>query len=227
MADKSKKEPPKQKKRKTDELDTVTEAAADGGKTIETATPSNNLAMTPVVTLDGTTPSTSNSKTNVSENTEGRLKYISDFNVPAFRILRKLVKAGTRAKHNHDTLKKALDENRLPRGLCPKKIPLNIPDMQIKHQLEWEKAHSDLNRTLTEILKNHWQERYILLERQYQETLKPIEDRGNKKETAHITALLKKSEDETIEALKERDEKKKIQKEPGVEEEEKTPSEKQ
>ncbi len=212
------------KKRKTDgqaEKPKKDSAPQKGGKNQDTPPPSNGEQSTEV-TLDGAladTTDTAKSNTNITAEQQPT-PHISDFNVPAFRILRKLLKAGVRAHHNKTTLEKALEENRLPRGLCPKKIPLNIPDVPIKFQLAWEKAHSDLNRTLTEILKNHWTERFELLNEQYNATLNPLKERSSQLETTHIESLLKKSETETLELLKNKDEKKKVPKTDTVEEEE-------
>ncbi len=221
MADKNKTKPSTlQKKRKidgTDKEDSPNPDQAEGGNPADITPPSNGEQSSEPT--DGAIPETAKSNTNVSANNIPA-PHISDYNVPAFRILRKLIKAGVRAKNNYCTLSKALEENRLPRGLCPKKIPLSIPDVPIKFQLAWEKAHSDLNRSLTEILKEHWLERGKTLEVQYKETLIPLQERSSAVEVAHILSLLKKSEDETLEELKAKDAKKKIPKTNTVEEEE-------
>ena len=205
MADKNKLKPGTlQKKRKVDETekdDRPDPDQAQGGNPATAPPPSNGEQSSE--TVDGAIPETAKSNTNVSAADTPAL-HISDYNVPASRILRKLIKAGVRAKYNHGTLTRALEENRLPRGLCPKKIPLNIPDVPIKFQLAWEKAHSDLNRSLTEILKDHWFERGNLLEEQCNETLTPTRERISVVEVTHILSLLKKSEDETFEELKTR-----------------------
>ena len=227
MANEDKNNP--QKKRKTGgpeksaEIDPKTPSSS-GGKDSAQPPPSNGEQSTAQPTIDGASPSSANSKTNLSVN-DKPAQHISNYNVPAFRILRKLLKGGARAKQNFQTLEQALTENKLPRGLCPKKIPLNIPDVKIKHQLSWEKAHSDLNRTLTEILKEHWQERYKLLQQQYNETLTPLQDRSTREETDHILQLLQKSEEETLEQLRSKNEKKKIPKENTVEKETETTTE--
>ncbi len=223
MADKDKDKNNPQKKRKTfgtggnEEKDPKTPSSS-GGKETAQPPPSNGEQSTAQITLDGAAPTTAKSNTNLTEVSKP-VPHISDYNVPAFRILRKLLKGGARAKQNFQTLETALNENKLPRGLCPKKIPLNIPDVPIKYQLAWEKAHSDLNRSLTEILKQHWEERYQLLERQYNETLTPLKERSSGEETDHILQLLKKSEDETLELLRSKNEKKKVPKENTMEEE--------
>ena len=212
------------KKRKTDgqaEKAKKDSTTTKSGKSPETPPSSNGEQSTGDETIDGTVATTAKSNTYISADTQPT-PHISDFNVPAFRILSKLLKAGVRALHNKNTLETALKENRLPRGLCPKKIPLNIPDVPIKHQLAWEKAHSDLNRSLTEILKDHWSERFELLNEQYNATLTPLKERSSQLEVAHIETLLKKSETETVELLKSKDEKKKIPKKVTMEEEENT-----
>ena len=88
--------------------------------------------------------------------------------VPSFRIIRKQVKALTRAKYNYDTLDLAIKEHRLPKGLSPAKIPLKIPDVSTEIQLNWERAHIDLNKTLTELLKKHWANRNTQLTKEYE-----------------------------------------------------------
>ncbi len=227
MADDDKNNPQKKRKmggpEKSRDKDPKT-GSSSGGKDIAQPPPSNGEQSTALPTVDGTLPSSAKSNSNLSAS-DKPAQHISDYNVPAFRILRKLLKGGARAKQNFQTLEQALKENKLPRGLCPKKIPLNIPDVKIKHQLAWEKAHSDLNRTLTEILKEHWQERYELLQQQYNETLAPLQERSTREETDHILQLLQKSEKETLEELKSKNEKKKISKENTMEKETETTTE--
>ena len=97
-------------------------------------------------------------ETEASEQTKKTL--ISKNNVPAFRILHKLSKHVVRAEHNVNKLVKLLEEKHLPKGLSPKRSPLNLPDMPIEIQLKWEKAHVELSRSFTEILREYWTKRF-------------------------------------------------------------------
>ena len=130
-----------------------------------------------------------------------KITRISQDNVPSFRILRKVAKALTRATYNKETLETALREKRLPKGLSPSKIPLKIPDVSIKTQLAWESAHVELNKTLTNILKNHWEERCKLLAEDYEKTLKGIRNRSKPEEVQFILNLILQYQTETVTAL--------------------------
>ena len=64
-----------------------------------------------------------------TSNEETTQKRISEFNVPSFRVLGKICKARVRAFENKRMLDLALEENRIPKGLIPTKIPLKLPDV--------------------------------------------------------------------------------------------------
>ena len=144
--------------------------------------------------------------------------------MPGFRILRKVAKALTRAKYNQKTLQDAIDEKRLPRGLSPTKIPLKLPDVTVETQIAWEEAHTDLNRSLTIILKNHWEDRSRKLAIDYENTLENIRRRGPAEEVTFILKLINQYETETLETLNARTSKKISQKK-DVDTEEKTTEE--
>ena len=128
--------------------------------------------------------------------------------VPSFRIIRKQVKALTRARYNHDTLDSAIKEHRLPKGLSPTKIPLKIPDVSTEIQLDWEKAHIDLNKTLTELLRKHWANRIMKLNEEHDNTLDHIRKNSDPGVLNHILRLLNQYKTETLAELDERMKKK-------------------
>ena len=128
--------------------------------------------------------------------------------VPSFRIIRKQVKALTRANYNYDTLDNAIKEHRLPKGLSPSKIPLTVPDVSTKIQLAWEKAHVDLNQRLTDLLGTHWKNRKEDLAKEYKSTIKFIKDNSNDKVLGHIIELLSRYKLETVITLYDRTQKK-------------------
>ena len=115
---------------------------------------------------------------------------ISEDNIPTFRILRKLAKSLIRAQYNHSTLDTSLQEKRLPKGLCPNKIPLKIPEVSTKTQIAWEHAHNNLNKQLTTILRDHWKERITILQEDYDNTLITIQENSTPEELQHIKSLI-------------------------------------
>ena len=158
-----------------------------------TPTPSTS---TQTLTEDGAMDTTSAVDTKSKQ-----ITHISQDNVASFRILRKVAKALTRATYNKGTLQTALTEKRLPKGLSPSKIPLKIPDVSIDTQIAWESAHVELNKTLTTILKNHWEERIKILAEDYQKTLRGIRDRSKPEEVQFILNLIIEYQTETVTAL--------------------------
>ena len=118
------------------------------------------------------------------------------------------MKSLTRAKYNYETLDSALKVHRLPKGLSPAKIPLNIPDVSTEIQLQWEKAHIDLNKTLTELLRKHWDVRKTSLLKEYEQSLDNIRKSSSPGVLNHILKLLDQYQSETSAELHERTKKK-------------------
>ena len=146
--------------------------------------------------------------TEVATDTPSTQPLIAETNVPTFRILRRITKHVTRAEYNAIKLQKLLDNKHLPKGLSPKRFPLNLPDTPIDIQLKWERAHVELSKSLTAILQEYWQKRYNSLSEDQEDLWTSLRDNCTREEFTHITSLINKTKDETIQRINDAEKKK-------------------
>ena len=141
-------------------------------------------------------------------NAQTNNQLIAETNVPTFRILRKLNKHIVRAEHNSAKLAKLLQDKHLPKGLSPKRFPLNLPDTPIDIQLKWERAHVQLSRTLTEILHEYWTNHNHTQKEIFENLWSSLREEATEEEQTHITSLLNKTKEETIQRIHDAEKKK-------------------
>ena len=96
----------------------------------------------------------------------------------------------------------------MPKGLSPKRFPLNLPDTPIDIQLKWEKAHVDLSKSLTEILHEYWSKRFITQTESLEQLWTALRETATEEEYTHITSLINKSKEETLQRIHDAEKKK-------------------
>ena len=154
-------------------------------------------------------PSNSESQATLVEQT--KQNYISERNVPTFRMLRKVIKQATKAAYHFENLQKNIDNNRTPKGFGVKRIEFKVPEVSLVHQIRWEKAHTNLSLELTKIARDHWKDRKDTLKSNFEVLKSQIHPDTSSEELQYIDSLIDKYEEEATNELFQKTEKKKLQ----------------
>ena len=184
--------------------DTMEDDPREGGS-LDNNTDQPNEA----VPADGDTTSTTAS-TITPQNEKNQ--QISEYNVPTFRMLRKVIKQATKAQYHYENLQKGIDENRTPKGFNVKRIEFKLPEVSLVNQIKWERAHTNLSIELTKIARDHWKERGEKLRGNFAILKEQLAPQTSKSELKYINSLLDKYEEETVYELLQQTQKKTLQK---------------
>ena len=162
--------------------------------------------------------STGGSSPKESNQTERKTTSISEFNILRFRIVQKLERGYIKSVSNCEKLNKLIADNKLPKGLTPKRFPLNVSEPSLELHIRWDEAHVPLTKTLMLLTLQHWETRRERLKKDTQELRDIISDTTPEAEKVYIFSLLDKYQEETRLKIKKNDEK--ISKTPGLGEQE-------
>lgn len=128
---------------------------------------------------------------------------IPDPAVPYFKLARKALQGSVRAEHHAAYLGLCLTNNTSPRGL-QSRIPPAVPDQDFEFMIQWENAHHDFSRTLTDLLHNYYIARTSRLQTELSTCNVKITELCTVEVQTHIQSLLDKIQIELKQELEAR-----------------------